>query len=168
MKLTKKDLSDLILEYLEEAETGAELYARMMDKPLPTDFRKSYAKERAKGATGRAAAKKATEAELRWRTAGGIAQTFMEKFPGSKKKKACDIMDILQAWEGKAIGEEEVKIIKNKFMASSGMHRISGGAVGSDPFEENEEELIINGIKKYLKGKRMQATSDNLKKEFGC
>tara|TARA_R110002074_G_scaffold13961_5_gene49168 strand:- start:1012 stop:1518 length:507 start_codon:yes stop_codon:yes gene_type:complete len=168
VKLTKKNLSNLILEYLEEVETGAELFARMTDKALPADHRKKYAKALQSIADKRATAKKATEAELRWRTAGGIAQTFMEKFPGSKKKKACDIMDILQAWEGKAIGEKDIKIIKNKFMATSFTHRGTAGAVGSDPFEENEEQFIINGIKKYLKGKRMQATSDNLKKEFGC
>ena len=75
-------------------------------------------------------------------------------------------MDILQAWEGKAIGEEEVKIIRNKFMASAGMHRISGGAVGRDPFEEEEENFIMSGINKHLKGKRMEPTSDELKREF--
>ena len=155
MKLTKKDLSDLILEYLEEAETGAELYARMMDKPLPTDFRKEFGKTQRSATAARG-----------WRSPGGIARLFMEKFPGSKKKKACTIIEILEEWEGKNIGEEEEKEMDRKIREPGRAHKFSAGVVSLDPFEEEEENFIMSGINKHLKGKRMEPTSDELKREF--
>jgi len=44
LKINKRYLKELILEYIEEELTGAELYSKLFDKPLDPDYRKDLRK----------------------------------------------------------------------------------------------------------------------------